>query len=139
MIMGTADQLRIMCPTGQTKVLCADLQPLLRLQDVKKQTEVMSWLMFQMGGLGPMQGQVCQPHVCKSLVADPAEESFRLPPLKCLWTRSLWIWPATQASAVRVFWGLAPYIWTGEIDPVRRQTTLCGMRRSRSSTPRTDM
>ncbi len=28
------------------------------LQDVKKQTEVMSWLMFQMGGLGPMQGQV---------------------------------------------------------------------------------
>ena len=28
------------------------------LQDVKKQAEVMSWLMFQMGGLGPMQGQV---------------------------------------------------------------------------------
>ena len=28
------------------------------LQDIKGQTEVMSWLMFQMGGLGPMQGQV---------------------------------------------------------------------------------
>ena len=26
-------------------------------QDVKGQTETMSWLMFQMGGIGPMQGQ----------------------------------------------------------------------------------
>ena len=26
-------------------------------QDVKGQTETMNWLMFQMGGLGPMQGQ----------------------------------------------------------------------------------
>ena len=27
------------------------------LQDLKGQSETMSWLMFQMGGVGPMQGQ----------------------------------------------------------------------------------
>ena len=27
------------------------------MQDVNGQVETMSWLMFQMGGLGPMQGQ----------------------------------------------------------------------------------
>jgi glutathione S-transferase len=26
-------------------------------QTLEKQADVMSWLMFQMGGLGPMQGQ----------------------------------------------------------------------------------
>lgn len=44
---------------------------MLCLQDIKKQTEVMSWLMFQMGGLGPMQGQVG--HICLLLQATSCE------------------------------------------------------------------
>ena len=44
---------------------------MLCLQDIKKQTGVMSWLMFQMGGLGPMQGQVG--HICLLLQATSCE------------------------------------------------------------------